>query len=155
MTAGHCVDDEDVWIGAERGHSLPGAYETGYATRVLFVDPGADLALLQVEHGPRAHPVMPLGTWPRVADPVVIVGNPAGAYEDTITWGHVSFSPRWIEGYAWVQVDASAYYGNSGGGLFNERLELIGVASHGLVPSHIFFVGPDLIRLVVDRAPRL
>lgn len=113
-----------------------------YEAEVLGVDPGSDLGLLRIL------PKQPGQTWPSVplgdsdalleGQTVFAMGNPfllATDFTPTVTFGIVSGTHRYQEGQGnrmlvypdCIQVDAPVNPGNSGGPLFNEAGEVIGI----------------------------
>jgi serine protease Do len=95
---------------------------------VLSASPGHDLALVRVEaHG---LPALTLGDSDamRPGDPIVAIGNPMGL-EDTVSNGLVSARRKVTVELEVLQVSAPIAPGSSGGPLFNERGEVIGVAT--------------------------
>jgi serine protease Do len=95
---------------------------------VLAASPDRDLALLRVEaHG---LPVLTLGDSDtiRPGDPVVAIGNPMGL-EATVSNGLVSARRKVDGGVEVLQVSAPISPGSSGGPLFNDRGEVIGIAT--------------------------
>ncbi|MGE3173349.1 MAG: S1C family serine protease [Planctomycetota bacterium] len=113
-----------------------------YEAVVLGVDPGSDLAVL------RLVPKRDGQTWPHctlgdsdallVGETVFAMGNPfllATDFTPTVTFGIVSGTHRYQEGQGnrilvypdCIQVDAPVNPGNSGGPLFNERGEVVGI----------------------------
>lgn len=113
-----------------------------YEAEVLGIDPGSDLALL------RLLPHEPGQTWPAcslgdsdqllVGETVFAMGNPfllATDFTPTVTFGIVSGTHRYQEGQGnrmlvypdCIQVDAPVNPGNSGGPLFDEAGEVIGI----------------------------
>ena len=113
-----------------------------YEAVVLGIDPGSDLALL------RLLPKTPGQRWPScalgdsdqllVGETVFAMGNPfllATDFTPTVTFGIVSGTHRYQEGAGnrmlvypdCIQVDAPVNPGNSGGPLFNERGEVVGI----------------------------
>jgi serine protease Do len=95
---------------------------------VLAASPEHDLALVRVD----AHelPTLALGDSDRTrpGDPVVAIGNPLGL-EDTVSNGLVSARRRLEDGFEVLQVSAPIAPGSSGGPLFNDRGEVIGIAT--------------------------
>ena len=82
---------------------------------------------------------------PKFGDPVWLVGHPLGRFIYTITFGIVSHPKRIYNGKDYLQIDAGMIFGNSGGPVFNQRGELIGIA------DAIFFVkGPTHIGIAVS-----
>lgn len=103
-----------------------------YTAEVKGLDPKTDLALLKVEAGD-ALPFVELGDSDsaRVGEWVVAVGNPFGL-DGTVTVGVVSARGRDINSGPYddyLQIDAPINRGNSGGPLFNNRGQVIGVNS--------------------------
>ncbi len=113
-----------------------------YEAVVLGIDPGSDLAVL------RLLPKVAGQTWPHcslgdsnallVGETVFAMGNPfllATDFTPTVTFGIVSGTHRYQEGQGnrilvypdCIQVDAPVNPGNSGGPLFNEAGEVVGI----------------------------
>jgi S1-C subfamily serine protease len=98
---------------------------------VLSASAEHDLALVRVQaHG---LPVVSLGDSDaiRPGDPVVAIGNPMGL-EDTVSNGLVSARRKVDDsedGFEVLQVSAPIAPGSSGGPLFNDRGEVIGIAT--------------------------
>jgi S1-C subfamily serine protease len=113
-----------------------------YEAIVLGIDPGSDLAVL------RLLPKRPGQTFPHrslgdsdqllVGEPVFAMGNPVSLATDftpTVTYGIVSGTHRYQPGSGnrmlvypdCIQVDAPVNPGNSGGPLFNQRGEVVGI----------------------------
>ena len=95
---------------------------------VLAASPEHDLALLRIEA--RGLPVLTLGDSDamRPGDPVVAIGNPMGL-EATVSNGLVSARRKVDGGVEVLQVSAPIAPGSSGGPIFNERGEVIGIAT--------------------------
>jgi serine protease Do len=124
---------------------------------VIGSDPMTDIALLQVE-ADEALPVVAFGSSSdmRVGDEVVAVGNPFGL-GGTVTSGIVSAKSRNIHSGPFddfIQTDAAINKGNSGGPLFNNDGEVIGVNTAIFSPGGGsvgvgFAVPSDLVKTVV------
>ena len=113
-----------------------------YEAVVLGIDPGSDLAvlrLLQKREG-QTWPFRSLGDSDQllVGQTVLAMGNPfllATDFTPTVTFGIVSGTHRYQEGGGQrmlvypdcIQVDAPVNPGNSGGPLFNEAGEVVGI----------------------------
>ena len=102
------------------------------SARVIGVDPGTDIAILQIpDDNIRG---IPLGSSKdlRVGDYVVAIGDPFGLGQ-TVTFGIVSALGRTglgIESYEnFIQTDASINPGNSGGALVNMAGQLVGIST--------------------------
>jgi hypothetical protein len=95
---------------------------------VLAASPEHDLALVRVEA--RGLPSLSLGDSDamRPGDSVVAIGNPLGL-EDTVSNGLVSARRKLDVGVEVLQISAPIAPGSSGGPIFNERGEVIGVAT--------------------------
>ena len=113
-----------------------------YRAVVLGIDPGSDLAVL------RLLPNRPGQQWPHcelgdsdkllVGETVFAMGNPfllATDFTPTVTFGIVSGTHRYQQGQGnrmlvypdCIQVDAPVNPGNSGGPLFNEQGQIVGI----------------------------
>jgi S1-C subfamily serine protease len=140
----------ETWRDENKPHGMSGYKDKKvglpdgelYRARVLGIDPGSDLALL------RLLPNRPGQTWPHcrlgdsarllVGETVFAMGNPfllATDFTPTVTFGIVSGTHRYQEGQGnrvlvypdCIQVDAPVNPGNSGGPLFNEAGEVVGI----------------------------
>jgi S1-C subfamily serine protease len=113
-----------------------------YEAVVLGIDPGSDLAVLRLlpKHAGQTWPWRPLGDSGAllVGQTVFAMGNPfllATDFTPTVTFGIVSGTHRYQEGGGQrmlvypdcIQVDAPVNPGNSGGPLFNENGEVVGI----------------------------
>ncbi|MGB3967494.1 MAG: trypsin-like peptidase domain-containing protein [Planctomycetota bacterium] len=113
-----------------------------YEGVVLGIDPGSDLAVLRLlpKREGQTWPACPLGDSDAllVGETVFAMGNPfllATDFTPTVTFGIVSGTHRYQEGGGnrmlvypdCIQVDAPVNPGNSGGPLFNEAGEVVGI----------------------------
>jgi hypothetical protein len=115
------VGGSRVVVTLRDGRQLP-------IVELLAASPDHDLALVRIDaHG---LPALALGdsNAMRPGDPVVAIGNPMGL-EDTVSNGLVSARRKVEGGLEVLQVSAPIAPGSSGGPLFNERGEVIGVAT--------------------------
>lgn len=131
-TQGHVVTNYHVIEGASDVQVLSqGRY---LKTEIVGYDELTDLALLRVMEDIEL-PAVKMGDMSdvRVGDWAIVIGNPLGKqFADTVTVGVVSALNRELESSSIVkmlQTDAAINSGNSGGGLFNTRGELIGIPS--------------------------
>ncbi len=78
-------------------------------------------------------------------DLAVIIGNPLGELGDTVSAGVISAKDRTVSiedrTMSLMQTDASVNPGNSGGGLFNESGQLIGVVVAKSAGSNVEGIG--------------
>ncbi len=131
-TQGHVVTNYHVIEGANDVQVLSqGRY---LKTEIVGYDELTDLAVLRVMEDVHL-PAVKMGDIAQVhvGDWAIVIGNPLGKqFADTVTVGVVSALNRELEGSSIVkmlQTDAAINSGNSGGGLFNTRGELIGIPS--------------------------
>lgn len=102
-----------------------------FNAKVLGVDKQTDIAVLKI--AAKDLPVVKFGdpSATRVGEPVLAIGSPFG-FENTATSGIVSAKSRSLPEDTYVpfiQTDAAVNPGNSGGPLFNDRGEVIGINS--------------------------
>jgi hypothetical protein len=97
------------------------------AVEVLSVSTDHDLALVRVEA--QGLPTLVLGDSDamRPGDPIVAIGNPLGL-EETVSNGLVSARRKVKGDFEVLQVSAPIAPGSSGGPLFNDRGEVVGVS---------------------------
>ncbi len=102
-----------------------------FKAKVLGSDPQTDVAVIRIDA--KDLPVVRLGDPSRVkvGEPVLAIGSPYG-FENTVTAGIVSAKSRSLPDDTYVpfiQTDVAVNPGNSGGPLFNQRGEVIGINS--------------------------
>lgn len=150
VTNNHVVEGADsVSVKLSDGRS--------FDAKVVGSDPMTDIALLKIE----AEVDLPAVTFGsseamRVGDEVVAMGNPFGL-GGTVTTGIVSAKSRNINSGPYddfIQTDAAINRGNSGGPLFNNAGEVIGVNTAILSPGGGsvgigFSVPSDLVQNIV------
>ena len=150
VTNHHVVDGaESVVVKLADGRS--------FDATVIGSDPMTDIAVLKVDTE-EALPVVAFGasSHMRPGDEVVAVGNPFGL-GSTVTSGIVSAISRNINSGPYddfIQTDAAINRGNSGGPLFNNDGEVIGVNTAILSPGGGsvgigFAVPSDLVQTIV------
>ncbi|MDA4846442.1 DegQ family serine endoprotease [Hoeflea poritis] len=152
VTNNHVIADaDDIEINFADGSKL--------TAEVVGADPKTDIAVLRVK------PVTPLTAVPfgdsetiRIGDWVMAIGNPFGL-GGTVTTGIVSARGRDINSGPYdnfIQTDAAINRGNSGGPLFNQEGEVIGVNTAIISPTGGsigigFAVPSDLVKSVVEQ----
>lgn len=99
-----------------------------YLARVVVVNPQLDLALLATDHDFSSLPELTLADNDSLAigGKICVAGYPYGM-PFTITEGSVSAPKQLMDGQYYLQTDAAVNPGNSGGPMFNERFEVVGV----------------------------
>ncbi len=138
--------------------------EDPVAARVIGFQPGADLALLQLDVVPRDALVAVLGDSVKVSvgDRVFVIGAPYGLTH-SLSPGIVS--ARWEPNRVnrdfpqaeFFQTDAAINTGNSGGPMFNLAGEVVGIVSHVMSKSGGseglgFAITADTVRrLLIER----
>ena len=131
-TQGHVVTNYHVVEGASDVQVL---WQDQYlSAEVVGVDELTDLAVLRVTENVTL-PSVQMGSAEevRVGDWAIVIGNPLGQqFADTVTVGVISARNRELEDSTivkMIQTDAAINSGNSGGGMFNTKGELIGIPS--------------------------
>ena len=99
-----------------------------YLAKVVLVNPSLDIALLAVDADFSALPELNLAADDSLAigGKVSVAGYPYGM-PFTVTEGSVSSPKQLMEGKYYIQTDAAVNPGNSGGPIFNENSEVVGV----------------------------
>jgi serine protease Do len=131
VTNNHVVKDaKTISVTLSDGQSYP--------AKIIGTDPKTDLAVLKISAG-RPLPYVELGNSSNVepGEWVVAMGNPFGL-DGTVTAGIVSALGRDIGDGPYdrfIQIDAPINEGNSGGPLFDQRGQVIGINTAILTPS--------------------
>ena len=104
-----------------------------YPAEVIGYDEEEDLAVIKIDGTGFTPAVIGDSASTRVGDTAIAIGNPLGTLGGTVTTGIVSALDRQIEVegqlMTLLQTNAAVSPGNSGGGLFNARGELIGIVN--------------------------
>lgn len=97
--------------------------------RIVAVDPDRDLAVLRVDAGDL--PSLRLGDSDSVeaGDHVIAIGNPLGVLDYTVSDGLISSVRLITDDLTVLQISAPISEGSSGGPLFNNYGEVIGIAT--------------------------
>lgn len=143
VTAFHCVHDEDTdTVASDVFYAAyddvgPKKIEQGHFALVAKTDPAHDLALLSVPM-PMSHGIAAVDRDPYKGESVANMGQSLSL----LTWSYstgVVASVRRLDlsedgldpALVWVQSTAPTSPGNSGGGLFDESGNLLGICSRG------------------------
>ena len=106
---------------------------TEYTAALVGADAPSDIAVLKIEATGLKAPAIGNSDNLAVGQNVLAVGNPLGELGGTVTNGIISALGRQVsvEGnnMTLLQTNAAVSPGNSGGGLFNEQGELIGIVN--------------------------
>ncbi len=130
LTAHHVIKGiKEGWAKPFKGAWMP-------ITGVVAQDELKDLAVINVDPGNQFLQQSRLGSGEYISsgDPVVAIGNPLGL-EYSVTEGIISEVRTTPEGLRLIQTDAAVSPGNSGGPLFDQNGEVIGVVSFNLSSS--------------------
>ena len=132
---------------------------TSYPAKIIGTDPKTDLAVLKINVG-HPLPYVELGSSKKVepGEWVVAMGNPFGL-GGTVTAGIVSALGRNIGDGPYdrfIQIDAPINEGNSGGPLFDQHGQVIGINTAILTPSGGsvgigFAIPSDMVKRVVTQ----
>ncbi|HEY1858629.1 Do family serine endopeptidase [Acidocella sp.] len=132
---------------------------TSYPAKIIGTDPKTDLAVLKINVG-HPLPYVELGSSKDVepGEWVVAMGNPFGL-GGTVTAGIVSALGRNIGDGPYdrfIQIDAPINEGNSGGPLFDQHGQVIGINTAILTPSGGsvgigFAIPSDMVKRVVTQ----
>jgi Do/DeqQ family serine protease len=133
-----------------------------FPARVLLADAHADIAVLKIDAGPSALPVLALDDRDdaQVGDLVLAIGDPFGVGQ-TVTNGIVSALARTGVGVGddsyFIQTDAAINPGNSGGAMVDMNGDMIGMNTAILSPSGTssgigFAIPAALVKRVVEQA---
>lgn len=107
--------------------------KTSYTAAVIGSDSDNDIALLKVDAKGLSPATFGDSSTLAVGDYVVAIGNPLGELGGTVTDGIISALARDVtienKNMTLLQTNAQISPGNSGGGLFNAKGELIGIVN--------------------------
>ena len=148
LTAQHVIDKaKEVEVRLPNGERLP--------ARVLAQDVHADLAILKIPAS-QPLPVVYFGDSNnnRVGDLTMVFGYPFGR-ESSMNLGVISRPGRSFPdsaGYEFIQTDAGAYAGGSGGPLFNSKGHVIGMITMASERGNMGFATPvNVIKRLIPR----
>ncbi len=129
---------EDGYI-ATNYHVIQGATKVevtlhngeSYTATIIGSDPANDIAVIKIDAKGLTTATVGDSSTVDVGDLAVAIGNPLGQLGGTATTGIISALDRTLEvegtTLTLMQTDAAINGGNSGGGLFNNKGELIGI----------------------------
>lgn len=134
--------EENDYLIVTNNHVIDGANDINVKTRkgadysasLVATDDSADIAVITVS----SETELKIAVWGnsddlQVGEDVIAIGNPLGNLGGTVTKGIISATSRSISvgNYTMnlLQTDAAVNPGNSGGGLFNMRGQLVGIVN--------------------------
>jgi len=107
--------------------------DSTYTATVVGSDETSDIAVLKIEATGLTPAVLGDSDELSVGQTAIVIGNPLGELGGTVTDGIISALDREItiddETMNLLQIDAAVNPGNSGGGLFNTKGELVGIVN--------------------------
>jgi serine protease Do len=142
--SGVVIDKETVLTNC---HVIDGSYaitvglgEDKYKAIPILGDKVLDLCILKVRN--LKNPSVSITkNLPRIGEKVIAIGNPAGL-ERTISEGIISSYRRYKDSIDLIQITNPITFGSSGGGLFNQNGDLIGITSMALPRGNLNFAMP-------------
>lgn len=111
------------------------ADKTSYPARVVGYDEKEDVAVLKIDASGLNPVSFGDSSLLNVGDLIYAVGDPYGVLEFTMTTGNVCALDRLVattpyeNGIKMFQIDASVYTGNSGGPVYNEYGQVVGIVT--------------------------
>jgi len=128
LTAAHVIKGMQK-RGIKKIYVMPAYSRTKTLVKVHKIDYKSDLALLlgypkEKRDGPY---VQLASSAPNIGDTIWAIGSPMGT-KWTVGKGILS-NFEMLKGKTYYRITADMFFGNSGGGLFNEKNELIGVVN--------------------------
>lgn len=120
--------------------------DESYDAVLVGTDDVTDIALLKIEASDLHYAVIGDSDALRIGDKVNVIGNALGELSGTLTVGYVSGLDRDItmsDGTTMnlLQMDAAVNPGNSGGGVFNTKGELIGITDAKMSSTEVEGLG--------------
>lgn len=130
-----------------------------YSAKLIADDEKTDLAIVKISATDLKPAVFGSSADVVVGEPVVAIGNPLGKLGGTVTSGIISAVDREMtvekQTMRLLQTDASISPGNSGGGLFNARGELIGIVNAKSGGEYVeglgFAIPSDTAKTIVEQ----
>jgi serine protease Do len=136
---GYIVTNNHVIADTDNGNTLADKIavrlRTGeeYSAELIGRDADADIAVIKIDAKDLSAAVWGDSDELNVGEQIVVVGNPLGELGGTVTTGIVSAQDREIKiddtKMNLIQTDAAVNPGNSGGGMFNFKGELVGIVN--------------------------
>lgn len=134
---GYIVTNNHVIDGASKINvTFSSNEDKSYEAKLIGTDKATDIAVIKIEVPDKMKlTVAAFGNSDSliIGESVLAVGNPLGELGGTVTKGIVSALSRQLivenQTMTLLQIDASISPGNSGGGLFNSRGELVGIVN--------------------------
>lgn len=101
-----------------------------FASKVVYVDPSLDIALLKLEGTGFPHLQLAGIGLVQPGSTVIAMGNPSQGFQNSVTKGIVGgIGSMPSEPGTWIQTDAAINPGNSGGPLLNDSGDVVGITT--------------------------
>ena len=129
ITNAHVITNDSGEVADNIVVRLPNTHV--YKAAVVGYDTDSDIALIKIEETGLTAAVVGESDKLAVGEELVVVGNPLGELGGTVTNGIVSATEREIDvggiTMSLIQTNAAVSPGNSGGGMFNMKGQLVGI----------------------------
>ncbi len=106
---------------------------TEYEAQLVGTDVKSDIAVIKIDASGLDTAVIGDSDILRVGDTAIVIGNPLGTLGGTVTSGIISATNRDLvinnQSMNLIQTNAEINSGNSGGGLFNDQGQLVGIVN--------------------------
>ncbi|MGB4614025.1 MAG: trypsin-like peptidase domain-containing protein [Erysipelotrichaceae bacterium] len=116
-----------------------------YKATLVGADVKTDLAVIKIEGNDFVSASIGDSSSAIVGDTAIVIGNPLGEFGGTVTTGIISALNRDIiidnQAMNLLQTNAEVNPGNSGGGLFNSKGELIGIINAKILANNVEGIG--------------
>ena len=150
----------------ERAYYTDRAKRLGVRGKVIALDKGADLAVVQLDTVPDG--VKAIAVAPRSPEPGELVHSIGNAGKSGALWGYVNGTVRQVYRKKWqaalsktktahfearvIETDTPTNPGDSGGPLLNDKGELVGVTQGGALNASLvsFFVDASEVKRLLD-----
>ena len=135
---GLCVSNHHVFAGFRDHYIKTSAGDVYEVDKVIKYSPKEkmDYVIFRIRNkGQHFFPLKVASTPPKTGESVYTIGNPLGL-EHTLTTGIISAIRNEL---GRIQISAEITYGSSGGPLFNNNGEVIGITSSGLGQANLNF----------------
>lgn len=155
---GYIVTNNHV-IDSAKKITVITADEKQYTAAVVGVDEETDIAVLKIDATDLTPAVLGNSADLKVGDSAIIIGNPLGELGGTLTQGIISALDREItlDGQTMnlLQTDAAVNPGNSGGGIFDNNAELVGIVVAKSISTDVeglgFAIPIDDVKTVIEN----
>ncbi len=154
---GYIVTNKHVIEGASKIIVIT-SDEKEYTATVVGSDEETDIAVIKINATDLTPAVLGNSSELEAGDKAIIIGNPLGELGGTLTEGIISALDREItlDGQTMnlLQTDAAVNPGNSGGGLFDDNAELVGIVVAKSISTEVeglgFAIPIDDIKSIIE-----